>query len=591
MWSFGAFPEQVVAVIIALVVILDDSTTATSEIPTQNTASCSRSDFNVDDLQPCFPKPWNTLYKQRLVIPMKNCSLMRVVHCYCLTSESTASDPVTGILHASFSNCFYGCFNIESLSAYYLVSLQEEHLNYCTCSRFNRKGLLCGQCNDGYGPAAYSFSLKCVKCSDETHWTHIAGYILAAYGPLTVFLGFIVVFTVRVNSAPLHGWILVCQLVTSPNIMRTLTATVNNYYDTSYPPALYVLGTIYGVWNLDFFRTIYKPFCLHPSLTTLQVMSLEYLIAAYPLVLIAVIYVMVDKHSHGCQPLVFLWKPFHYCFTCFRHELNIKTSLVDAFGTFFSLSYVKFLNTTLDLVAATKVWSYNGRLSHHIYYDGTMELFKGWHILFGVVAVLVTLLCNVLPLLLILFYSFRRTNTLLNYLPLRVRLTLFPFMDSILGCYKDGTNGTRNCRYFGIAYHLALIFVCSAFLFVKSVITVGLIAFICIVVGMLVAVIQPYKSKVHNTVDTILILSIGLGFGGSISFFVTFMNDPTHQIFGYVMASPPYFIPLVYITGYLGIRMKRSSLFAQAKSLLCHTLLRRRRSSQLDDMSVILTRD
>ena len=34
----------------------------------------------------------------------------------------------------------------------------------------------------------------------------------------------------------------------------------------------------------------------------------------------------------------------------------------------------------------------------------------------------------------------------------------------------------------------------------------------CIVTGMLVDVIQHYKAEVYNIVDTVLILSVGLGF-------------------------------------------------------------------------------
>ena len=71
-------------------------------------------------------------------------------------------------------------------------------------------------------------------------------------------------------------------------------------------------------------------------------MSLDNIIAAYPLVIIVIMYVLVDLHSRDCRPVVVMWRPFHYCFARFRHQLNIRTSLVDAFGTFFSLSYVKF---------------------------------------------------------------------------------------------------------------------------------------------------------------------------------------------------------------------------------------------------------
>ena len=201
-------------------------------------------------------------------------------------------------------------------------------------------------------------------------------------------------------------------------------------------------------------------------------MSLDYIIAAYPLVLILVMYLLVDMYSCNCWPVVIILRPVHHCSTRFRHQLNIKTSLVDAFGTFFSLSYMKFLSTTVDLLTPTQVWDFNGS-SYHVYHDGTMEMFKGRHIPYAVLAVLVGFLCNIPPLILILLYSFRKTHVILDCLPLSVRAMLFPFMDNILACYKDGTNGTRNCRYFGVIYHLAFILIVSGYIRVHQDYTYG----------------------------------------------------------------------------------------------------------------------
>ena len=42
-------------------------------------------------------------------------------------------------------------------------------LDKVMCGPYNRKGLLCGDVHDGYGPSVYSFDLKCAKCSSL--WT------------------------------------------------------------------------------------------------------------------------------------------------------------------------------------------------------------------------------------------------------------------------------------------------------------------------------------------------------------------------------------------------------------------------------------
>ena len=57
------------------------------------------------------------------------------------------------------------------------------------------------------------------------------------------------------------------------------------------------LLSLFGVWSLDFFRFVYTPFCIHPGMTTVQALSLDYLIAVYPLLLLLLAYVMVQLHT------------------------------------------------------------------------------------------------------------------------------------------------------------------------------------------------------------------------------------------------------------------------------------------------------
>ena len=284
--------------------------------------------------QTCFPKSWNKLMDQNIIIE-NNCSSVKVLQCYCLTSVKS-NNVENGLLqYMTFGKCFYGCF--DTIAGYH-IELVEQLLDKGICAQFNRKGILCGQCKDGYGPAVYSFSLKCVECGNSSHWTRVPLYILIAYGPLTVFLGVIVVFAVSVNSAPLHGWILVCQIVSMNAPMRILFEGEHHYISVNhiFRPLTYTIATMYGIWSLDFFRLFYTPFCLHPSLTTLQVMSLDYIIAAYPLVLIVVMYLLVGMYNCNCRPVVVVLRPFHFCFLRFRHQLDIKTSLTGrCFWNFF----------------------------------------------------------------------------------------------------------------------------------------------------------------------------------------------------------------------------------------------------------------
>ena len=546
----------------------------------------------------CVPESWSWLLQKGVIIihvPEDNGCQVEILRCYCLTSEVNTSNHS---LNLYFGHCLYGCFKTDPTKEYYTVSIIPQRINDSVCAPFNRTGILCGQCVSGYGPPAYSFSLKCVPCENGTRWHHIPYYVLVAYGPLTVFLVMIVVFTVSVNSAPLHGWIFVCQIVTEANIMRIFISVDDFHTGNHYSPYVQIFGSLYGIWNLDFFRSVYRPFCIHSSLTTLQVMSLDYIIAAYPLVIIVIMYVLVDLHSRDCGPVVVMWRPFHYCFARFRHQLNIRTSLVDAFGTFFSLSYIKFVSTTFDLIATTQVWSDSSKPSSHVYFDGTVQSFKHNHIPIAVLGVSVFSICNILPLVLILLYSFRKTHAFLRLFPASVQAMLFPFMDNILACYKDGTHGTRNCRYFAVVYHLAFIILLTSFMWTESTSLLTVYTYIGITVGMLVAVIQPYKSAVYNTVDTILVLTLGLTFAGATSSFISYINDPMNKGPTAVMAIFPLVIPLFYLLGFsvfqMCIRKKRLQrvvcfTYIHVKESLCFVRskleITARRVRELDSLS------
>ena len=81
-------------------------------------------------------------------------------------------------------------------------------------------------------------------------------------------------------------------------------------------------------------------------------------------------------------------------------------------------------------------------------------------------------------------------------------------MDAFQGCYKDGTDGTRDCRYFAAVYPLfriALYFVYAGTLstLFYAIGTIGLS-----LSAMLIALVQPYKKMfaTYNTTDTVLSL-------------------------------------------------------------------------------------
>ena len=85
-------------------------------------------------------------------------------------------------------------------------------LNDAMCGPYNREGLLCGRCIDGYGPAVFSFDRKCANCSEHSTGYAITLYLSLKFIPITLFFMCVLFFRINITSGPLLGYVIFCQL-------------------------------------------------------------------------------------------------------------------------------------------------------------------------------------------------------------------------------------------------------------------------------------------------------------------------------------------------------------------------------------------
>ncbi len=78
------------------------------------------------------------------------------------------------------------------------------------------------------------------------------------------------------------------------------------------------LATVYGIWNLDFFRSFNLGICLETD--TLETLALDLIVGIYPLLLVLISYVIVKLYEKDLRLLFFLWKPFHIVLSFFRRN-------------------------------------------------------------------------------------------------------------------------------------------------------------------------------------------------------------------------------------------------------------------------------
>jgi len=88
--------------------------------------------------------------------------------------------------------------------------------------KLHRDGQLCGGCEVGYAPPAYSYSLACVECSDYAkNWVM---YIAVAFLPLTLLFGVFIVLRISATSGLLNSFVFVTQIISMPVQMKVITA-------------------------------------------------------------------------------------------------------------------------------------------------------------------------------------------------------------------------------------------------------------------------------------------------------------------------------------------------------------------------------
>ncbi len=482
-----------------------------------------------------------------------------VLSCHCITYKEDTNETYVGA-------CVYRCaneFSGELFDPVYseIVINKTIHrsiggwVNNFSCGELNRDGMLCGSCKDNYSTVAYSYDLKCIECPERVSYKNWLKYFGAAYSFLTVFYFIIFIFKVNVTSSSLHGFVFYSQAVAMPtNIRFILLAVVQK---PRYTLPAKILLSVYGIWNLDFFRTLYPEFCLNTS--TLGTIALDYAIALYPLVLILISFVLVQLHARNFKPVVFLWKPFHNLFTRLCRNWNMQTSVVDAYATLFLLSFSKILNVTFDLLAPTKV--YGLRSGDHpgdhqlvVYNDANLKFFHREHMVpYGILGLIFVIFFITPPVLILLLYPCRCCRKCLTTLKLH-RQCLKTFVNAFQGCYKDGSeSGTRDYRYFAAFYLIVRIL-----LFVVYGITLGTIFFafaaaIFLLFTLLVITVQPHKNayshytKIDATFLLLLVIMCTIFLGINIATIKGHRHIETCFILAVIFG----IVPFIYFAGVL----------------------------------------
>ena len=423
--------------------------------------------------------------------------------CYCMTVDNHAGETVVG-------SCPYSCV------APFHWYPNGSQLNYYMCTdTWKRTGSLCSQCIDGHGPLIYSYSMQCIQCSPEVVRKSYF-YFVASFLPLTVFCLTIITLRISVARPPLSTFVLVSQVMSAPQYLSQhfIPAQHKSYISTYVSNSQHnmcwkLFASFFGLWNLDVFRSFYPQICLSPHLSLLQANLIEYSTALFPLVILIAVYALVNVyHRRGYRSIFCVCRPVISCLARLRQTIDIKTSLIDAFATFIILSVIKIGYTSFIILQPVHVFTPYGNYTTKAYVDPMITYF-GWdHLPYALTALILSFAFILIPLQLLFLYPLKSFQTFLNNRQWQCT-TLHIFADSFQGCYKDGTNGTRDYRWFA-GLHLLLRFILVIIYdtahYLREITTLATI--ITSFYMVLLAVCQPYKKHLHFKLDMLLLFGL-----------------------------------------------------------------------------------
>jgi len=346
---------------------------------------------------------------------------------------------------SNFTEIGYCVFGCNTKAAYAFPSGDKLLWNKVLCDPYGRTGSLCGSCQTGLFQPVYSYDLKCVKCSNPAK--NVCLYIMLAFVPLTVFCLILLHLQLNIVTSPIFGFVFYSQLLANPFFIRALLSTELNNFKF----CVRMLGVVFGVWNLDFFRSFNKSVCF--EINTLPTLLLDFVVALYPLLLMVSTYIFITLYNRNCTPVKLIGKPLLLFFSYFKcNRNNTSTSLINSFSTYILLSNVKLFSTSVDILTPVTLYRFttpnNVTEVTRLYYDATITYFGYHHLPYAILAIAILSALVFLPIIVLILYPFKWFQRIKNYLPSRYVLFLNTFVDSFQGCYKDGSKppGSRDYR-------------------------------------------------------------------------------------------------------------------------------------------------
>ena len=325
-----------------------------------------------------------------------------------------------------------------------------DQLNRLMCDHYNRKGLLCRKCREGYGLAVYSYDQKCVDCSKLSIGYAITVYLILEFIPVTLFFICIVIFRLNITSGPLLGYVLFSQyFIFYIRDQIFIYDYMQSHLSAFLKLLLYVSVTVSDLWSMNFLKTIMPPFCISDKLTGIHIEMLALMKNVYTIVLVIITCILMELHARNYRIIHILCKPFNLILNKINITAVTGDAVVHDFATFILLT--NFNVYLIAYNAANTINVYRDDSSVYktvLYIDPTIESYSPKHIVYILLVAATGIIVTLIPSLLLCIYPTRIYRYLSQFISARKRLVITAFAEALHKCFKDGLSDTRDYRAF-----------------------------------------------------------------------------------------------------------------------------------------------
>ena len=422
----------------------------------------------------------------------------------------------------SFTRCYNQAgvsdYNMSTISWNIQLPTVLSELNDYMCGPLNRKGLVCSECADGFGPSVTSFGYRCANCTDA--WYGVPLFLFIKLLPITILYLVVLTFQISVTSAPMPCFIMYAQNITAVICFNyhgwSLVTSIMFKHNGNLSMYVKIIDALYGVFHLEFFHLLLPPFCISSRLKPIHVASFGYISLFYPLLLIFLTWVFVELHGRNFRPLVWLWRPFHRCFVRLRRGWDTKSDIVDVFTTFIFLSYSTVMHQTLQMIGSEALITIDASGMRSVLLipsvDHSLTYSHMQYYLFAAPSFIISVVFNILPPLLLIFYPLKAFRSCLSKCHINC-ITVNIFIEKIHGCYRNGLDGGRDMRSFSGLYFLLQWFLFIAEAFAKAtgyfqpfLLPGVLFSF----TALIIALTKPYKIAYMTCLDTLIVFNLAI---------------------------------------------------------------------------------